>query len=145
MGEGLSSIFCIIFGLAALAQATRSLAHLDAAATMLHASWQQEYLLRQCGAKATAEANLAAAGRLAFKRLPHLMDLVARTEAELVAKLWARTPNQADAQGSCHQAGPWPTQTELHQQRHQGQGEAWPNWVLRFAPTGTDTAVWDEP
>jgi len=143
MGEGLSTIFCFLFGLAALAHATRSLVHLDAAATMVRASWQQEYLLRQCGGNAAAEANLAAASQLIGKRLPHLRELVARTEAEIMAKLWASTPNQADVRGRCHQAGPWPAQTELHQQQHQRQKEPWPNWVLRFTPTKADRTVWD--
>ena len=134
MGDGLSTFGYLLCGLAALGHEAKALRPLDEVATTLRNSWQQEYLLRQCGAKAAAAANLAASGRFLSNQKPQLRRLVDQVEGELAAALWAGASSQANRGGICQQAGPWPLHGELHRQHHKGQSDTWPNWILRLKP-----------
>ena len=134
MGDGLSTFGYLLCGLAALGHEAKALRPLDEVATTLRNSWQQEYLLRQCGTKAATAANLHASGRFLSNQRPQLRGLVDQVEGELGADLWTGTSPQANSGGTCQQAGPWPLHSELHRQRHQGQSDPWPNWILRLKP-----------
>jgi len=135
MGDGLSTIGFLLCGLAALGHEAKALRSLDEVATTLRNSWQQEYLLRQCGAKAATAANLHASGRFLSHQRPQLRGLVDQIEGELGAVLWAGASSQINSGGICRQAGPWPLHSELHRQHHRGQSDTWPNWILHLKPT----------
>lgn len=105
----------------------------DRAADQLLAARAEERAVLACARSAAALRNLAAArDRLAADHPEYATRLALAAEdleADLISPPPLLPPGVA---GRCRSEGPRRLATSLHLERHPGQPDPWPNWIVRW-------------